>query len=267
MTTHYETLGVPQNASQAEIKSAFRKLASKHHPDKGGDTKLFQSIQSAYSVLGDEQARTQYDAQLQGNFAQHFSFHGSDLDDILSRFGFGRPSQPQNKNQVINLQTQISLEDAYSGKELVASIKLPSGKERLINAKIPAGVHSGEKIIFAGLGDDSNKSAPPGDIHLSVFIAQHNRFQRHYNDLVTEVDVPVISAMIGGTITVETISKKTVSVKIPAGTQHSQIITVPDHGMPVQNTYGNLLLVVKLVVPTFLTDNQLTLLKQVQAES
>ncbi len=270
MLDYYNILGVPKTASQDDIKRAYRKLASQHHPDRGGETAKFQEIQAAYDVLSSPEKRDQYDNPPQYN---NFNFDGGvppGFEDILSAFGgfngMFRRSQPQ-QNRTLNLRAEISLEDAYNGKELVVSVKLPSGKDQILEIKIPKGTSNGMKLRLAGMGDDSIPNLPRGDIYLSVHVTPHRVFHREGDDLIQLVNVNAIDAMIGSVYYIDTIDNKHLEVKINPGTQHGQILSVAGCGMPSlknPNTFGRLLLNINIVIPTNLTDDQIKLLKTLQ---
>lgn len=271
MTDHYTTLGVNKQATPDEIKKAYRKLASQHHPDKGGNKEKFQEIQSAYSILSDEQQRAEYDnPQPQWN---HNTAGFGGFEDILRNFhGFGdifgqthqRPHQPQ-RNRTLNLQTAVTLEDAFFGKELVANIQLPSGREQIINVKIPAGVNDGTVLRLRAIGDDSYSNMPRGDVHLSVSVVQHDVFTRQGDDLIKEISVNALDAILGTNITVDTIDGKLLNITIKEGTQPGTILGAGGYGMPNMhdnNVKGRLLLPINITIPTNLTDDQKTLIKQ-----
>jgi len=271
MTDHYTTLGVNKQATPDEIKKAYRKLASQHHPDKGGDKEKFQEIQSAYAILSDEQKRAEYDnPQPQWNNAGG-GFGG--FEDILRNFGgfgdiFGHRAQhfhqPQ-RNRTLNLQTAVTLEEAFSGKELVANIQLPSGREQIINVKIPAGVNDGTILRLREIGDDTYTNITRGDVHLSVTVVPHAVFARQGDDLVKEITVDALDAILGTDITVNTIDGRTLNVTIKEGTQPGTILSAQGYGMPNMhdnNFKGRLLLPIKIIIPTNLTDNQKILIKQ-----
>ena len=274
MSDHYQTLGVSKDASADEIKKAYRSLASKHHPDKGGDTAKFQDIQTAYATLSDPDKRQQYDNPRPEGFQQYGGMPPG-FDDIMSQmfggggspFGdiFGRPRQQQpQRNRTLNMQTVITLEDAYAGKELIASITLPSGKDQTIEVKIPAGIQDGTTLRLAGMGDNSVSNLPRGDIHLTIRIEEHSRFVRNGDDLLTTLKVNAIDAILGKTEQVVTIDGKTLEVKINPGTQHGQMLGATGYGMPKMqdNRYkGRLLMQVNIVIPTNLTQTQLEKLK------
>lgn len=273
MDDHYNTLGVSKTATQDEIKSAYRKLASKHHPDRGGDTATFQKIQAAYDVIGDATKRAEYDNP-QPSFQQFGGMpHG--FEDIFSHFGGfggmfggGMHQRPPQRNRTLNLQTSVTLKEAYTGKELVATIKLPSGKEQVVTVKIPAGVHDGTVLRLSQMGDDSYPNLPRGDVHLSVNVIPDAVFERQGDDLVREIDVNALDAILGTELNIETIDSKTLSVAIKPGTQPGTILGAHGYGMPnmQDNRFkGRLLLKVKVIIPTFLTDHQKELLKQARA--
>jgi curved DNA-binding protein len=274
---YYQILGVNKNATEDEIKKAYRKLAMKHHPDRGGDQAEFQKVQEAYATLSDPQKRSQYDnpqPQFHGPGGFHFTQGGMPpgFEDIFSSmmgqgpFGdiFGRrPQQPQ-RNRTLNIQTSISLEDAFNGKDLIASIKLPSGREQALEIKIPAGIQDGTTLRLAGMGDDSVPQLPKGDIHLTVRVEPHHKFNRQGDDLLLNIRVNCIDAIIGTTVTIDTLDKKTLDVRIAPGTQHGQILAAGGYGMPKMSDNrfkGRLLIQVNIEVPTNLTPEQIEKLK------
>jgi len=279
MSDHYSTLGVDRNSSPDDIKKAYRKMAAQHHPDRGGDTAKFQEIQGAYETLSDPGKRQQYDnPQPQGFPGGGFHFHQSQgfppgFEDIFSAFGQGHPfgdmfgqRQPQ-RNRTINLQTSITLEDAFYGKDLIANLQLPSGKNQTLEIKIPAGINDGTTLRLNQMGDDSVPNAPKGDIHLTVQVQPHSVFQRQGDDLIKQVDVSCIDAMLGKTIKITTIDNKTLDITVPEGTQHGQTLAAAGYGMPKVNDIrfkGRLLILINITVPKSLTAAQKNILKQLQ---
>lgn len=263
MSDYYTTLGIPNDASQDDIKRAYRKLASQHHPDKGGDVKRFQEIEEAYRVLSDPDQRSKYDNpapefnfnNIPPNFQDIFQnmFRGqSPFDDI-----FGRRNQFKNKS--LNIQTTISLEESMTGKDLMASMKLPSGRDQVIEIKIPAGIKDNTTIRLNSMGDDSIPNIPKGDLNLTVSVAPHDRFERQGDDLLTTIDVNCVEAMLGKKIEIETLDKKILEVNVNPGVQPGQILAIQGYGMPNVNDNrfrGRLLLMVNVKILTNLTEQQ-----------
>jgi DnaJ-class molecular chaperone len=266
---HYNTLGISKDATQDEIKKAFRSLASKHHPDKGGDTASFQKIQEAYATLGDPEKRAAYDnpspfgqdpfgSWQQANaggvppgFEQFFHQFGPDLGGL-----FGRRMQ-RNKN--INLETVISLEEAFAGKEIIASYRVGNYQERTFEVKIPAGINDGVTLRIAGAGDNSFVGVPAGDAMLTVRVSPHKRFQRNGNDLVEQITISAWDAMLGKDLEVKTINGDNLTVRIKEGTQPDSFLRIQGYGMPAMNNpgvKGHHMILVKVSIPNDLTEYQ-----------
>lgn len=266
MSDYYSTLGVSKTANQEEIKKAYRKLASQHHPDRGGNKERFQEIQAAYDTLSDPDKRSQYDNP-QPNFGG-FGFQANGVppgfEDIFGAFGggpfgdiFGRRGKPRNRN--LNIQTAISLEEAFNGKEVIANLTLPSGKEQTLQIKIPPGISDGATLRLAGMGDDSIPNVPRGDIHLTVNVLPHPVFQRRGDDLVRTVVITCIDAMLGKNVRVTTIDNRQLDVEIAPGTQAGSILALQGQGMPNINDprfKGRLLLEISIIIPNNLTEQQ-----------
>ena len=274
MSDYYSTLGLSKTATQDEIKQAYRKLAMKHHPDRtGGDDTEFKKIQEAYATLSDLEKRSQYDNPQPQGF-QQFGGMPPGFEDIMSQmFGGGNPfgfggmgGQRQARNKTLNMQTQISLEDAFFGKELIANITLPTGREQVVNVKIPRGIQDGTTLRLAKMGDDSYANLPRGDIHLTVNVMPNNKFGRQGDDLIKELEVNALDAILGKNYQLETIDNRLLEVKINPGTQHGQMLAAAGYGMPNMNDnrfVGRLLIQVKIQIPTNLTNSQLTKLREI----
>ena len=271
-TDHYQTLGVQRNASPDDIKLAYRKLAATHHPDRGGNTAKFQEIQNAYSVLSDSGKKNEYDNPRAESFNWGHQSGPPNMHDIFSQFfgGGHNPFDPfgqaqrQQRNRTINLQTSVSLEEAFHGKELTFNLTLPTGRAQMVNIKIPPGINNNTVLRISGLGDDTFPNLPRGDLHLTVNVEQHLEYTRDGDDLIKEIHVHCIDAMLGKKLTTTTIDGKSLEVNINPGIQHNQTLSVPGYGMPnMSNTAyrGRLLMTVKIIMPTTISDAQRELLK------
>jgi len=274
MADYYNTLGISKDAGPDDIKKAFRSLASKHHPDKGGDTKKFQEIQEAYATLSDPEKKAQYDNPAPQGFNpfgqdpfggwQQAGGPGNGFEQFFHQFGpdignlFGQRRGP-SRNRNINLETALTLEEAYTGKEVIATYRLGNNEERTFEVKIPPGVHDGLMLRISGAGDNSIRQLPPGDAMLTIRIQPHHKFQRNGNDIIEEVSIPVWTAILGGDVEIETIGKNKLTLALREGTQPNAVLRVQGHGMPDVNNpsvKGNHMVSLKIVIPTNLTEFQ-----------
>jgi curved DNA-binding protein len=302
---YYKILGVDRKATQDEIKKAFRKLAMKYHPDQNKDNKQaeekFKEINEAYEVLSDPKKRERYDqlgssyAQWQqrggnpGNFnwsewygGQGAQVNPEDFGDIFGGFSdffrviFGgmpasgstqfrqatRPGARQVNRQPAKLEqkVQITLEEAYSGTQRILQVD-----DRRIEVKIPAGARNGTKIRVAGAGP-ANGFGQKADIYLVIEVLPHNRYSVNGSDLTTEVKIDLFTAVLGGKVTVPTLSGN-VSLTIPPGTQPGQKFRLSGRGMPIlksANSFGDLYVQVNVEIPKKLTDNQRRLFEEMK---
>ena len=274
---YYSTLGVGKNATDDDIKKAYRKLAMKHHPDRGGDESTFKKISEAYDVLSDPQKKQIVDLGgdpnqqnrgssgfNQGPFEFHFNTGGvpPGMEDIFGRFGFGSGfgRQPMQKNKTLNITVDITLEDVLSGRDINAEITIPgTGKRKMINIAIPAGIEHGQQIRYEGMGDDAIRELRPGDLIVNVNVQQHRLFRREHSDLVLEKFVSVWDAIIGSSLDIQTLDGKTLTINVPQGTKHGTVLSCRGEGLPIMRSRnrGNLLIMIKVDMPKNLSEAQL----------
>lgn len=261
---YYSILGVAKNASQDEIKKAYRKLASKHHPDKGGDTRKFQEIQSAYETLSDPIKRQEYDnPQPQGpNFGAYSHFGNTPEDIFAQMFGGGSPfgfRQQARRNKNINLKIQITLEEVINGKQIIGNVGLLSGREQPVEINIPQGLSSGDVIRYQGLGDDSIPQLPRGDLVVTIEEIPHPTFIRENIDLHMDYEISIFDLILGTNIDIRTADGSILQVAVPKGTQPETKLSCKGYGVPRRNSplRGNLYIKLKSKIPKNINDNDL----------
>jgi len=257
---YYDILGVNRNASDSELKKAYKKKSMQHHPDRGGDEEKFKQINEAYSTLKDPQKRQQYDNP-QPEFAQGFGpggFQGmGGFEDLFSQFGFNM-GQRRPQNRQIDISLDVRLEDVYNGKQIAMEVQLPTGKTKLIDIDIPAGVEEGQTVRYRGMGDNSIQNIPPGDLMVHIRVRNHPKFQRFGDNILCEEKILIWDLMLGTHAVVTTLSGKQIKLNIPAGTQPDTTLSCNGEGLPNIRTKrkGNLLVRIKALMPKDYTDEQ-----------
>ncbi|GEM87594.1 DnaJ C-terminal domain-containing protein [Meiothermus granaticius] len=269
---YYAILGVSKNASEEEIKKAFKKLARKHHPDVSKDPgaeERFKEINEAYTVLSDPEKRRFYDQYgseaanrswqgpppdagnfggFSGNIGDFSEFFQSLFGNLGGRGGtgfggledlFGQAARPSRRGADLEAELPLSLEEAYRGGEKTLSI----GGERL-TVRIPAGVREGQKIRLAG------KGRAGGDLYLVVRLQTRAEMRLEGDDIYVTAEVPAPIAVVGGSARVQTLDGA-VSLSIPKGTQSGRRLRLKGKGWPRKDgTRGDQYAEIKLVVPT-----------------
>ena len=244
MSDHYATLGVSKTATPDEIKRAFRKLASQHHPDKGGDTAKFQSIQAAYDTLGDTVKRAEYD-----NPRPQFSgFPGGaqfNMNDIFGQmFGQGFGQQRRQQPQFVRMTLWIRLHDVAQGGTRPVAVGTPQGQST-IEVEIPLGINDGDNVQYQGLAPGG------GDLVIQFRVHPDNTWQRNGLDLVTDVTADIWSMILGSDITVQTLTGSRLTTVMPSGTQPRTLIRLRGHGLRDRSgNTGDLMIRVMPTIPT-----------------
>jgi DnaJ-class molecular chaperone len=281
---YYSSLGLKRGASDAEIKKAYRSMAMKHHPDRGGDEKKFKEVSVAYDILSDPQKKQMYDMGMDPNNPQQqtrggfgsgpFEFHfgqggNPHMDDIFNHFGFGFAQQrPAHKNKSFSITIELSLEDVLNGKNVQAEIGIPGGKQKLININIPPGLDNGQQIKYQGMGDDSVSGVRPGDLIVNVFVRHHHLFAREGDNLIFEKKLSVWEAMLGSQISVPTIDGKDITLIVPPGSQPDTMLTCQEQGLPNARSKrrGMMFIRLRVEIPKNLTPAQQNLIQQMKNE-
>lgn len=278
MTDHYQTLGVNEQSTPDEIKKAYRSLANKHHPDKGGDQAKFKDISVAYETLSDQNKRAEYDQQRMGG--PQVRFHTGGWDPFEQAFGqnnpfaghpfgdiFGRHSG-RGRNRDLNIQCQITLMDSLVGKQLEANYRLPSGRTQTVVINVPQGIGHAETIRYQGLGDDSIPNAPRGNLNVTIVILPDPNFTRQGDDIYTKVYISPIDAMIGCRKQVKTLSGQTLDLDLRAGIEDGSEFASNGNGFPNVNTghKGRFVSVIKIRTPAITDPSIIERLKVINNE-
>ena len=272
---YYNVLGVSKSASQPELKNAFKKKAMQYHPDKGGDPEKFKQINEAYQNLSDPQKRQMYDqfgtTDPQQAQPQGFSFQGGpggiDINDIMGQFGFNMGfGNRQMKNQDITIGCNISIEEVYTGKNVIATYRLNNGSEQTVDIKVPRGVNNGDRIRYGGMGQQDIQGVPHGDLYVIINIVNNGNFQLNGDDLLTTRKVGVLDLVVGIKLNIDLPDKSAVMLNVPKGTQPNTVFSINGRGLPNRKTgrSGNVLVKIIGTTPENLDEQQLQDIEQIR---
>jgi len=264
----YQTLGLPKDSSEGDIKKTYRKLARQYHPDSNpGDAKAeakFKEISEAFSVLSDGDQRKEYDAiKAMGSGARFTSGGqgaGGGFEDVFSNIfggrgggfggGFGGFDFGPTAGIDLTARTSIDFIDSIKG----ATIKLALQGMEPLNVKIPAGVQDGQKIKLRGKGRPSPNGGPSGDLIITVRVKPHPVFTRDGANLRVTVPVTFTEAALGANILVPTLGGDPVKLKINPGCPNGRVLRIQGRGVDAGNTRGDLLATVEVAVPAHLSE-------------
>jgi len=299
---YYETLGVKRSASQEEIKRAYRRLAKKYHPDRNPDDpsaeRKFKDVQQAYGVLSSPDKRAQYDRFGEAGVGQwtagqrgqkvyewgaNSSINLDDLEDLMSAFGGsgsrrasvfdqffsgfrggpGRAAAPQRGADETG-RISLSFDQAIHGAVVTVQLRSKDdGPNETLEVKIPAGVQDGQKIRVSGRGHPGRGGGPPGDFYLVCSIQPHPYFRRDGADIYVDIPVTVTEASLGAKIEVPAIDGH-LTLTLPPGTPSGAKLRLKGRGVskPGRDERGDQYVVIKIVPPEQLTEEQRRLLEQ-----
>lgn len=279
---YYKTLGVDKGASKDDIKSAFRKLAHQYHPDKaGGNEAKFKEVSEAYTVLGDDSKRQQYDTFgsagpagsgaygggyggfqgqdfggfdfsqfTQGRNGQNFEF---DLGDIFGEFFGGGRRQRVRKGQDISVDLEITFSESVFGVEKEFKLTRNSAsKAETIKVKIPADINNGETIRLTG-GGEKISDGIAGDLYINVAVRRDPLFKKEGKNILTEINIKLTDALLGMKYPMKTLDGD-IELIVPEGVNSGEILRIRDKGVPIDSRHrGDLLVKVKVKMPSHLS--------------
>jgi curved DNA-binding protein len=286
---YYKVLEISKTAGESDIKSAYRKLARKYHPDLNPNDenakKKFQQINEANEVLSDPEKRKKYDefgkdwkhadeikANQQRQSSQGFGggqqssggfngfggdFSGGDFSDFFESIygsgGAGRGKQTKFRGQDLNAELQFDLRDVYKTQQQTLNV---NGKN--IRITIPAGVENGQVIKIGSHGAPGSNGGPAGDLYITFSVSNTSGFKREGNNLYSTVDLDLYTALLGGDMQVNTFDGK-VKLKITPETQSGTKVKLKGKGFPVykkENEFGDLYITYNVKLPTNLTEKE-----------
>ena len=281
---YYKILGIDKNASEAEIKKAYRKLARKYHPDLNPNDKeaelKFKQLNEANEVLSNPEFRKKYDKygehwkegeayeeaqrrqqqqQQQGGYQQYSGFESGDYSDFFeSMFGDAfsggrRRSHVKYRGQDYNAQLKLNLRDVYKSQKQVLTV---NGNN--IRLTIPAGVSNGQIIKIKGKGGKGVNGGPNGDLYIEFIIENNTPFKRDGDNLHTTVNLDLYKAILGGEVTIDTFDGK-VKLKVKPLTQNGTKVKLKGKGFPKykkDNVYGDLYVTFNVKLPNKLSPEE-----------
>lgn len=298
----YNILGVSENATADEIKKAYRELAKKYHPDARRNDKhaeeRFKEISEAYSVLGHEKKRKQYDQMRrygafgsQGHGSGEFSninfedlssifgrgrgrrrstggisFEDMGIGDIFSQFmggGYTRnPARGNDRNAEITIPFDLAIK---GGKQLLSVAE--AGGTKKLSVTIPPGIENGKKIMLRGQGESGSHGGPAGDLILTVHVEKHPLFERVGADLYCDVTINMAQAALGSSVHVSTYNGHTIELKIPHGTQNGRLLKLTGMGIHLNDRQGDQYVKIHVEIPGQLSEKSKGLLAKFAQEA
>ncbi|HEU4734187.1 MAG TPA: J domain-containing protein [Kofleriaceae bacterium] len=262
---YYSVLGVSRDASDLEIKRAFRELARKHHPDVSPDNtgEAFREINEAYAVLSDPEARTRYDRWGHQDDPSGLSAVVEAAQDILN--DVFRRRRTRQRGRDLRYTLELTFEQAAFGASRTIQIPTGDGRTRDFTVVVAPGTKDATIKTFKHEGEPGKGGAAAGDLHVHMRVAQHAVFRRDGLDVRSEHTIEFPQAALGGVVEIPTIDGP-IKMRIPGGTQPGQVFRIRGRGIPQSAgktaPRGDHLVQIQIAVPTELTPRQRALIEE-----
>ena len=303
---YYDILGIKPDADKKAIKTAYRRLARKYHPDVSKEhdaEKQFKEVSEAYEALSDEGKRAEYDQLRQyGRKGESFQpppgwnpagggdFNGTDFSDFFSSiFGGGGGQAHQSRSargstssedmfsrrgQDVEIDMPIFLEDTLKDEAKTIAYQLPhfdeSGRQnelkKTLKVKIPKGVNHGEKIRLKGQGAPGFGKGPAGDLYIHIKLIPHPLFDVSGHDLTLTLPIAPWEAALGAKVAVPTLTTQ-INLSIAAGSQAGQKLRVKGKGLATKTGHGDLFVILKIVMPKTIDESSKSLWQELASKS
>ena len=296
---YYQILGVSRQASEKDIRQAYRRLARQYHPDVNPDNaeaeRTFKEVNNAYEVLSDAENRKKYDkygdrwihadqldaAQQAGGYrptsggggrrSVEYDFadlSGGGIGDVFGDlFGSGGRRRP-SRGQDIEVPAEVTLEEAYTGTARNVQTRgeaEANSRFRRIEVSVPPGVRNGARVRVSGAGQAGSGGGPAGDLYLIITIRNHQRFERKDDDLYVDISIPFIDAILGGEVVVPTIKGTELGLHIPPESQNGQVFRLGGQGMPKsRERFGDLFARLRVILPSELSEKERALFHELR---
>lgn len=297
---YYKILGVAEDADTKAIKTSYRKLARKYHPDVSKESNAeaqFKEVSEAYEVLSDEAKRAEYDqlkkygnagesfepppgwqgGRNQSGYQQHADNNHDFSDFFENMFGGGRSgfssgnSRRSTRGRDIEVNMALFLEDTLADEPRQVEYSLPNDNgqgetKKTLKIKIPAGISDGERIRLKGQGALGVSGGPAGDLYIRIAFAQHPLFDVASHDLLITVPIAPWEAAVGAKITIPTLTGK-ITLNVAKGSQTGQRLRIKGKGLRTKKGHGDLYAILKIQMPTTYSPEALELWERLAEKS
>lgn len=263
-----------------QIKSAYRKLAKKYHPDLNVGDKLaeekIKDINEAYKILSDFSSKRKYDrtwnynvgrkknksktsGQMAGEFFGMFFGNNDQKEEI------DQPKAIPERGQDIETEINVTIEEGFFGASKTIVLKDITGKDRTVKVKLPEGIQNSEKIKVAGQGKVGKNGGKNGDLFIKINIVNGKKYQLDGKDLYTTIPITPWEAALGTRLQIDSIDDSKTQIYIPNGVQVGEIVKIPEKGYKTQDgKRGELIGKIEIVVPEKLTQEEKEVFKKLK---